>query len=616
MLAGNVAVADQLADHRAVLALHQRIGVPCGRGAVEAVAEPKAGQSDEEKSRLEYGPKILRDDPRTVGEIGRKAGYQLCGIGGVGKSALAGRAIARLADLNWIAATVSGKWNLGQLALYIALALGDHPELADVARCLKDPGIEDKSRMLLLGNLLAQRSVLLVLDNFEDNLTVGGAEFLEPAMEAVMEFLYRTAQRGKLPITSRYPLPGSEAWLATGNLGPLSPAETRKLFLRLAGLRRQGSESLSLVQRVIGGHPRALEYLNAILNDGRARMPDVERRLRARAGVLGLNLDDPGVTVEAAVPRALEVAADDILLDELLDIFAADREVLLQASIFPMPVPGAAVELCMAAVEGSLRSPLDRLVQSSLLTQLDGGKVWVHRWSAECLRTRMSEESFRERCRRGGEYLHGRVAQSHSLIDATEAVRLFLSAGGYDRAAEIGEGVVSFLERYGRGTDTAMLAREIAQGLPEDHPRRFFFVGSEADALLSLGFTAEATSRWRCIMATLERLSLEHPERADYLRDLSVSYNKMGDLMGRLGDGEQSRQFYQKRLEIAERLVRQEPDRADYQADLVVSLVRVGSREALNRALAILRSLERERRLTAEQAGWIGIVERRLESGG
>jgi hypothetical protein len=83
--------------------------------------------------------------------------------------------------------------------------------------------------------------------------------------------------------------------------------------------------------------------------------------------------------------------------------------------------------------------------------------------------------------------------------------------------------------------------------------------------------------------------------------------------MGGLGEGEQARQFYQKALEIAERLARQEPGRADYQWDLAVSLWRVGSREALERALGILRGLQRESRLTPEQAKWIGVLEQRLQ---
>ena len=97
----------------------------------------------------------------------------------------------------------------------------------------------------------------------------------------------------------------------------------------------------------------------------------------------------------------------------------------------------------------------------------------------------------------------------------------------------------------------------------------------------------------------------QEPERADYLRDLSISYGRMGDLLLGLGQGEQARQYHQKALEITERLVRQEPERADYQTDLIVSLVRAGDRASLERALAIARRLEAEQKLTADQRQWV-----------
>jgi hypothetical protein len=89
------------------------------------------------------------------------------------------------------------------------------------------------------------------------------------------------------------------------------------------------------------------------------------------------------------------------------------------------------------------------------------------------------------------------------------------------------------------------------------------------------------------------------PDRADCQRDLSVSYNKMGDLYRDLGQGEAARKFYLKDLAIAERLAAAEPDRADYQRDLIVSLVRQAqmadgpaAREHLQRALGILEELQ------------------------
>ncbi|MBL8692494.1 MAG: tetratricopeptide repeat protein [Planctomycetes bacterium] len=73
-----------------------------------------------------------------------------------------------------------------------------------------------------------------------------------------------------------------------------------------------------------------------------------------------------------------------------------------------------------------------------------------------------------------------------------------------------------------------------------------------------------------------EALARSEPDRADFQRDLSVSYNKLGDLMRALGQGDQAKAFFEKALQIAERLARSEPDRADFQRDLSVSYNQLG----------------------------------------
>ncbi len=84
------------------------------------------------------------------------------------------------------------------------------------------------------------------------------------------------------------------------------------------------------------------------------------------------------------------------------------------------------------------------------------------------------------------------------------------------------------------------------------------------------------------------------------MRDLSVSYNKMGDVLRALEQGEMARQFNEKALEIAERLVKQEPGRADYKVDLAKSLVRMGDAESLGRAFEMLSKMKGASELMAD----------------
>src|SRR5204863_6607242 len=122
------------------------------------------------------------------------------------------------------------------------------------------------------------------------------------------------------------------------------PAETRKLFQRLPGLRDQDAATFGMLLRHLGGHPRMLEYLDAILRRGKARLPDVAKRLRKNAADLGVRVEDLGGDLDEALRDALRIGAQDILLDELLEILAAqpgDREALEQAAVFPLPVDPA-----------------------------------------------------------------------------------------------------------------------------------------------------------------------------------------------------------------------------------------------------------------------------------
>ncbi|MBZ5525910.1 MAG: CHAT domain-containing protein [Acidobacteriia bacterium] len=514
--------------------------------------------------------RVLTDDERSVAAIGRRSGCQVLGIGGVGKSAVAGRAMSRLADDGWMCVAVSGQWTLAELGTSISAALitAGTSHLQQAAKSLASPDLPDQVRVPLIGQLLNQQNLLLVLDNFEDNLALGGAKFLDPATGNVTLTLCKSAQRGKLLITSRYPVPDANDWLATEGLGPLSDAQMRKMLLRLSGLSSREPEELQLIRRAVGGHPRMLEYLDAILKQGEARLPDVKRRLLEQYRKRGIDLENASVSLDTAMQVALQVGAGDILLDELLALAAShgDREVLEQASVFPRPVSIEGLAFCLSgsrkhANEAQValsHKATERLVRLSLLTRFPSGDIWVHRWTAEVLSLRMAAEAYRECCRRGGEYL---VSGQRSVPEALEAARLFLSAEEFDRAVEEGLGILAFLHRYGQVSDLAAVARELAQKLPPEHQQRYVFIGMEADALVQLGMATHALEQWRIVMDSLESRVLANPGNTEFLDSLSVSYEHMADLMQSLGQGDEALFFFQKALSVRERLSAQEPDR-------------------------------------------------------
>ncbi|MDZ7276070.1 MAG: tetratricopeptide repeat protein [candidate division KSB1 bacterium] len=115
------------------------------------------------------------------------------------------------------------------------------------------------------------------------------------------------------------------------------------------------------------------------------------------------------------------------------------------------------------------------------------------------------------------------------------------------------------------------------------------------------------------------KLAAQEPNRADYARDLSVSYSKMGDLLRSLGEGSAARQYYEKALDIRLKLAAQEPNLLEPQLDLVVSFYKLGlispppvKRDYLNRGLQILRALQKNGKLPPANAGWLAIMEQEL----
>ncbi|MFC4531558.1 tetratricopeptide repeat protein [Sphaerisporangium dianthi] len=316
------------------------------------------------------------------------AGVLLHGIGGVGKSSLAAELLRRLgADAGVIVSAIS-QTSPDQLLDEVGrtlLATFDDEGIRRLAAYIRQPQETWADRLKTLGALLTQVPVTLLLDNFEDNLVYDQATWTvrDAELAAFLTTWIRMRGRHKLLVTSRFPvvLPQSaEGRLVVRHLGPLSWAEARKLMWRLPGLNVLGVEDQQRAWVMVGGHPRTLEYVDALLRGGQARFADVRERLegllrrrgiadpsgwlsreewasdgapdvgrdraaswvqvsagatevdRARVSVSGGRLD--GVLAEAVT-----LAVDDALVGDLLDVlddFA--RRVLVGVSVYRRPV--------------------------------------------------------------------------------------------------------------------------------------------------------------------------------------------------------------------------------------------------------------------------------------
>jgi tetratricopeptide (TPR) repeat protein len=289
------------------------------------------------------------------------AGIVVYGIGGTGKTTLAAEVAARVQgrDPGRVLVSLTGALTLeGLLGTLTAtvrreLLVRGGTDTAAI-RALEAAGRADlpwADRLgILRGHVLDHVPVLVLLDNFEDNLRPadGGWTVRDEVLAGLLAAWAADPGRSRLLFTSRHPFTlagGAERMLSFRQLGPLSLAETVKLAWSLPALDNLDEDQLEQVWRLAGGHPRSLEYLDALLSHGTARYPDVTARLSAAidrklSGADRAQWLAARTGLEAALAETVALAADDVLLDDLLTRLgqvAGAPGVLLGLSVYREP---------------------------------------------------------------------------------------------------------------------------------------------------------------------------------------------------------------------------------------------------------------------------------------
>ncbi|MEU8207526.1 TIR domain-containing protein, partial [Streptosporangium sp. NPDC049046] len=256
----------------------EEISAPAEPQFADGVPLRKVGEFVGRRSEIRAALTALRGDG---------PGVLLHGIGGVGKSSLAAELLRASGPDGGLVVSAVSQTGPDQLLEEIGrtlLAAFTDESIRHLALTVREPRHEWSDRLQALGRLLAQVPVTLLLDNFEDNLTYDGTRWavVNEELAAFLTAWIRLRGRHKLLITSRYPFPlpkRAERRLYVHHLGPLSFAEARKLMWRLPGLDALVMADRERAWADVGGHPRTLEYLDALLRGGQARFDDVRERL-------------------------------------------------------------------------------------------------------------------------------------------------------------------------------------------------------------------------------------------------------------------------------------------------------------------------------------------------
>ena len=540
---------------------------------------------------------VLRRTPDAEERHGFAAGVVLTGIGGIGKTALAGRVISRLRADGWLAAVHEGRWNPTILIAATAGAItealprisGDDAGTATLRQTLgllADADSDDAPKLAAVAGLLATRRLLLVFDDFEQNLTTGGQEFLDPAIGDVLTGLAEAASTGALLLTSRFPVPGPDRFLVHVPIPALSGAELRRMFLRLPALRDLDASDRRLLTHTIGGHPRLIEFTDALLRGGHARLRQVQVKLRNLARVQGVDLARDR-SLEDAAAQAMILGSADILLDELVELLTARQAtVLLQVAVSRAPMTlddlSFALSLDQAgatspAAPGSppdlavLRADIMRLTDLTLLTP--GDTIVMHPWTAELVTrtagtdlTAQHERALAMRWRRFGQ-------ERGSYEDLIDIGRHQARLGQYDNLAALAMQATSALP--GTLATIAYLA-EILVLIPPVQRAWSLVADLEARAFLNAGDLPGAGRQLQAIHQRIEARAAADPANTQWQYDLAISYERLGDFAVAAGDLAAARTSYQICRDISARLAAADPANTQWQRELSVSHNRLG----------------------------------------
>ncbi|MDN3356130.1 CHAT domain-containing protein, partial [Actinomadura sp. DC4] len=523
--------------------------------------------------------KALRGGTPAYETFGDIAGVAVTGIGGIGKTALAGRVMHRLTDEGWATAVHEGSWSPPTLIAAVAEALDSHPQHRDAARRLRSER-PDTAKISIVADLLEQAKLLLIFDDFEQNLTIDGSRFNDGGFGEIFADLCEKATRGRILVTCRYPVPGG-IHLAEVKVPSLSPAELRRMLLRMPAIRNLDSDQRRTLTVTIGGHPRLIEFVNALLSNGRGHLRDVTSRLHKLAEKHGISVTKPR-TAGQAIDEAVVLGSRDILLDELLALLnEQQRETLLQTAVTvpPMSLHDLAVAVHgpdpTSDQEADIARAAHRLADLTLLTTV-GDEILAHSWVAMALVPHQGDQL----SRRHRQALAMRLARLQEgragYDDLIDIAHHYAATHQYDDLTDFALGAAEVLAHQVGELSVAAFLGEVTPSVPTDRRGYLLVLERESTALVRTGDLTTATARIQAMVETTRQATAADPSNAESQRDLSISYNKLGDVLRARGDLAGAEERYTAGLRIAERLAAADPSNAESQRDLSVSYNRLG----------------------------------------
>ena len=131
------------------------------------------------------------------------------------------------------------------------------------------------------------------------------------------------------------------------------------------------------------------------------------------------------------------------------------------------------------------------------------------------------------------------------------------------------------------------------------------------------GNLTEALASYQASLAIRERLGKSDPGNAGWQSDLAVSYGKLGDVFAKTGKVDDALQNYRLALAIMERLMNADATNLQWQAEAIefnydLAVNGDDSADRLAYVATSLKKLKSKRELSADEASWLAEAQRRL----
>jgi tetratricopeptide (TPR) repeat protein len=220
----------------------------------------------------------------------------------------------------------------------------------------------------------------------------------------------------------------------------------------------------------------------------------------------------------------------------------------------------------------AVETDADQLIALTLLTPV-GGEVVVHRWVAEALADHQGDGVADRHLRARDMRWHRITNQRGGFDDLVEIARHLAAAGRTDDLVRFAVDTSKALR--GELAVAAFLG-EVLPSVPREHPDFLPLMDREQQALIATGNGAAAQTRVQEKLRVAQDRAEADPSNLGFQRDLSVVYERLGDLARVVGDAAAAVHNYNEGLEIRQRLARAEPGNLDFQYGLIVSYIKLG----------------------------------------